>query len=285
MRHGSSVGASSLASIRDRVVGSQPTLRLCYAGGVADLTALLEAVLDAPADDAPRLAYAGAIAASAPERAELIELQIAQARARRAHRQPDDASVMRTGALIRAHGAAWAADVKPLVDGWQFLRGFVEVVTLGAAAFLDRAAELYRRAPVLHLNLTGVKPVAAALFGSPHLARLVSLRLAGEALGDAEATLLAASPYLASLEWLDLSRNKIGDAGLEAIAASSGLPRLGYLYFAANATPDPTPQHADEYDAESAIAKQLQVRYGRRAWLDARRRSSWPPERDAVEYP
>ena len=252
---------------------------------MADLTALLQAVVDAPTEDAPRLAYAGAVAASDPERAELIRIQIALARARKAHTAPDDPALARELALIRAHGDAWAADVKPLVTKWQYLRGFVEVVWLDAADFLARAAELYRRAPVLHLDLTAVKPVAAALFGSPHLARIQSLRLAGNALGDAEAALLAGSPHLSNLEWLDLGRNQIGAAGLEAIAASDRLPRLGYLGFSGNAIADPTPQHADEYDAESAVARQLQAKYGPRAWLDPRTRSTWPPPRDAVESP
>lgn len=249
---------------------------------MADLAALLQAVVDAPTDDAPRAAYADAIAASDPERAELIRIQLVVARARKTHTEPPGGAPNREGTLIRAHGAAWAGDVKPLVAKWQFLRGFVEVVTLDAAAFLAHAAELYRRAPVLHLDLTGVKPVAAALFASPQLGRIQSLRLAGNALGDAEAAALAGSPHLGNLAWLDLSRNQIGAAGLEALAASDRLPRLGYLGFAANAIADPTPQHADEYDATSAVAAQLQARYGPRAWLDARRRPSWPPERDAV---
>lgn len=252
---------------------------------MADLTALLKAVVDAPADDAPRLAYADAVAASDPERAELIRIQLALSRARKAHTALDDGSLSREFALIRAHGEAWAAGVRPLVAKWQYLRGFVEVATLDAAAFLANAGELYRRAPVLHLDLTGAAPVAAQLFSSPHLARIRSLKLAGNALGDAEAALLARSPQLAGLAWLDLSRNKIGAAGLEAIAASDRLPGLGYLGFAANAIDDPTPQHADEYDAESAVARQLQASYGPRAWLDARTRSTWPPPRDAVEYP
>lgn len=285
MRRGSSAESSSRASIRDRTAGGQPAPGLCYLVRVPDPTALLHAVVAAPADDAPRLAYARAIAASDPGRAELIELQLALARARKAHTAPPDASLHRELALLHAHGAAWAAGVAPLVDKWQFLRGFVEVVTLDAARFLAGAGELYRRAPVLHLNLAGAKPVAAALFGSPHLARIVSLKLAGNALDDADAAALAASPHLGSLEWLDLGRNRIGAAGLEAIAASHRLPRLGYLGFAGNAIADPTPQHADEYDAASTAAQQLQRKYGPRAWLDARPRSTWPPERDAVEYP
>ena len=46
-----------------------------------DLAALMQAVVDAPTDDAPRAAYARAVAATAPERAELIDIQLEQARA------------------------------------------------------------------------------------------------------------------------------------------------------------------------------------------------------------
>lgn len=93
-------------------------------------------------------------------------------------------------------GARWAANIRPLVDAWRFLRGFVEDVKLDAARFLTVAPELYRRAPVLHLDLTGVKPVAAELFQSPHLARIQSLGLPHNGLGDTEIAALADSPTL-----------------------------------------------------------------------------------------
>jgi hypothetical protein len=250
---------------------------------VPDLAALLQAVVDAPTEDAPRAAYARAVAAIDPERAELIDIQLELARADRAHTGPPPGMSNRQVVLLRAHGARWAADVRPLVDEWRFLRGFVEDVKLDAARFLTVAPELYRRAPVLHLDLTGVKPVAAELFRSPRLARIQSLGLLHNGLGDAEVAALAASSHLANLRWLDLSNNQIGAAGLEALAASRNLPRLGYLGFATNAVPDPTPQHADEYDATSPAGEELQRKYGPRAWLDARTRWRWPPPRDAVD--
>ncbi len=243
----------------------------------------MQAVVDAPTEDAPRAAYARAVAATDPERAELIDIQLELARARRAHNQDRQPGLIREEILLRTHGARWAADVRPLVDSWQFLRGFTDVVTLDAARFLTTAPELYRRAPVLHLNLTGVQPVAAELFQSPHLERIQSLNLRRNGLGDAEVAALAASPHLANLRWLELGINKIGAAGLEALAASRHLPRLGYVGFATNAVPDPTPRHADEYDATSPVAEELQRKYGPRPWLDARPRWQWPPPRDAVD--
>jgi hypothetical protein len=250
---------------------------------VPDLAALMQAIVDAPTEDAPRTIYARAVAAIDPERAELIDIQLELARARRAHAEDGHPALNREGTLIRTHGARWAADARPLVDSWQFLRGFIDVVTLDAARFLTIAAELYRRAPVLHLNLTAVKPVAAELFQSPHLGRIQSMNLLRNGLGDVEIDALAASPHLANLRWLDLGLNKIGATGLEALAASRNLPRLGYVGLRTNPVPDPTPQHADEWDATSPVGEELQHKYGPRSWLDARRRWRWPPPRDAVD--
>ena len=248
-----------------------------------DLAALMQAVVDAPTEDAPRAAYARAVATTDPERAELIDIQLELARADRAHTHTPPKLSNRTAILLHAHGARWTAGVQPLVDGWVFLRGFVEEVKLDAARFLAVAPELYHRAPVLHLDLTGVKPVAAELFRSPYLARIQSLDLRHNGLGDEEVAALAASAHLANLAWLKLNNNKIGAAGLEALAASRNLPRLGYVGLRANAIPDPTPQHADEYDATSPVGEELQRKYGPRPWLDARPRWQWPPPRDAVD--
>ena len=123
-------------------------------------------------------------------------------------------------------------------------------------------------------------PVAGRLFGSPHLRQIRTLSLLRNELGDAEVELLAASPHLGELRWLDLGLNRIGAAGLEALAASPNLPRLEWLGFRVNAVDDPTPQHADEYDADSAVARELQARYGPRPWLSAHSRPEWPPDRD-----
>jgi hypothetical protein len=123
------------------------------------------------------------------------------------------------------------------------------------------------------------------LFDDPQLERIVSLSLRGCALGDHGVALLARSPYLRRLEWLDLSDNGIGEEGLDALAASTSLPRLGYVGFAGNAIDDPTPAHADEYDATSEVGRARQDRYGPRDWLEAQARWRWPPDRDAVRRP
>ncbi|MEJ7600069.1 MAG: hypothetical protein WKG01_19330 [Kofleriaceae bacterium] len=250
-----------------------------------DLAPLYDAVIANPNDEGARLAYANAVRATDPARAELVELQLQLAKWRSERRSPPEATPLynRQHALRTAHGDRWAADVRDLASRWMFRRGFVEEVTLDARTFLARAPELYRRAPILHLTLTGAKPVVPALFGSPYLDRIRSLSLARNDLGDAEVATLAGSPHLAAMRWLDLSDNPVGQAGLEALAASPHLPALQYLGFADTAIPDPTPAHRDEYDADSAVAKQLVTKYGARPWLSAAPpRAEWPPDRDAV---
>ena len=252
---------------------------------MANLDALRDAVVAAPVDDAPRVAYADAIASTDPDRAEFIRLQLALARWRKTHEDPPErvTSSTRSRNLLDRHERAWSADVRPLVDECGFLRGFVELVELDAAKFLATAPELYRRAPILHLELTGVKAVAAQLFASPHLDRIESLSLLRNKLDDADAAVLASSPHLGRLAWLDVGLNAIGPAGLEALAASMHLPRLGYVGLAGNPVDDPTPRHADGYEHTSAAAEALMAKHGRRAWLDATQRPVWPPDRDAVD--
>jgi uncharacterized protein (TIGR02996 family) len=251
---------------------------------MATLEAQLAAVLAAPDDEDARLAYSDAVAATDVARAELIKLQIVLSRWRRNRENPPTRpqASARQAELLDKHAARWAASIAPHVKGWSFLRGFVEVVRLDAARFLETAPLLYRTAPILHLDLEAVKPVAAELFASPHLARIQSLELRQNELGDAEAKLLAASPHLDALKWLGLSNNAIGEAGLEALAATKNLPALGYLDFRWNGAGDPTPQDADEYSADSPAATALQAKFGKRPWLTAKPRFAWPPERDAV---
>jgi uncharacterized protein (TIGR02996 family) len=250
----------------------------------ARLDEMYEQVLSAPLDDAPRLAYADAVEAADPERAEFIRIQVRLASRRRLRWYPSQP----TGEynlehmLIRTRGTEWAGGLRRLIGSWQYLRGFADVIRTDAPAFLARAPEMYRRAPVLHLDLTDVRPVVAELFASPYLRRIRSISMLHQQLGDEAAIAIASSPHLARMEWLQLSNNRIGAGGLEALVASERLPRLGYLGFAANVAEDPTPRQADEYDADTAAAVEFQRRYGPRDWLSARVRHVWPPARDAV---
>jgi uncharacterized protein (TIGR02996 family) len=250
----------------------------------------IQRILDDPASTQARLDYADSLAGHDDARADFIRAQVALYEIRRRPKDPPEYGPLKSkeDKLVKAHGAAWAQPVRDLAQAWTFRRGFVEEVTLDAAGLLARAPELYARAPILHLTLRGVRAQARRLFESPHLARVVSLRLDENQLGDDEARALAESPHLASLRWLSLYRNQIGQAGLEAIAASGNLPQLRYLDFDANAAPSPTPSvggREDDYvhDMNYPPANlALRAKYGEKPWLTNTVWSTtrWPPDRD-----
>lgn len=248
-------------------------------------------VIANPDDDDARRAYADAIVHTDAERAELIDVQLKLAHGRRNHYLPDGKIDLytRQEALLNRRAKAWAAPLADLVLAAKFRRGFPEEVTVDAPTFLARADELYRRAPVLHLTVRNAAGHTAALFASPHLARLRSLSLYKCHIGDDGARDLAASPHLGNVRWLDVSFNDLGQAGLEAIAASPNLPSLGYLGFTGNKIEDPMPRIGgqDEYGAvhdmeHPEAGRDLVRRFGDRAWLTVPPRSDWPPDRDAV---
>jgi hypothetical protein len=154
---------------------------------------------------------------------------------------------------------------------------------LEARTFLEQAEALYRLAPIFHVDLDAPRPVLEALLDSPHLERLVSIDLSKAGLTDDDARRIAGSKRLRSLRYLDLGSNQLSDAGVEALAASDALKAVNYLGLRWNPCKDPTPQHADEYDATSAEAEALMKRYGHREWLDARpSRFEWPPYRQLL---
>jgi uncharacterized protein (TIGR02996 family) len=248
-----------------------------------DLTGLWHAVIASPEADEPRLAYAAAIAQADPPRAELIVVQLQWDRMRKARAAGDEGGTLalRSGQLTREHGQAWASNIAPLVDGWRFVRGFVEDVRMDAAAFLRTASDVYARAPILHLQLTALRPVTQAVLSSPHLARLRSLDLAHGDLGN-EAMALLASRDLPNLRWLNLDFNHIGRDGLDALCASQSLPRLAYVSLMSNAVLDPLPGIVDDYTTETSLARELREKHGPLRWLDFTQFRDWPPERDAI---
>src|SRR5205809_1057881 len=105
---------------------------------MADDAARLKAVLDAPDDDAPRLAYARWIEEQGDAaRGELIRAQIDLA-----HR---DWQEVRTGLasgaqhrikqLTDRHGRSWAGALADWVEAFSFVRGFVGWIKISARNF------------------------------------------------------------------------------------------------------------------------------------------------------
>ena len=254
----------------------------------AELARLHAEVLSNPDSDAPRLAYADAVAKTDGARADLIRMQLEIVRM---GRDGENSAVLdsRVRTLLEKHKDAWAKDVARVhgVKWIGFERGFPEHVHMSARAFIDHGLELFARARIRHLDLLEVKPHAAELFQSPLLARIHTLRMWRTQIGDEDARALATSPHLGNLRWLDLSGNQIGQPGLEAIAASTNLRSLQVLVFTDNPVPDPTPQIGEsDWNGEPSwryvteAAKQLETRFGKRPWLSSLKLN--PPPRNEI---
>lgn len=231
---------------------------------------LLARIVADPADDAAREAYATAVALAEPTRAELIRLQLAMRGIRRAGGTPSLHQVDRERQLVAANGRVWAGRVADLVWRFAFYRGFVEHVTLTASEFLNRAADIYRAAPIRHVTLSAARPHVARLAASPHLARLLSLDLSDNKLGDDAVAAIVDSPHLRGLRLLRLARNELGRAGAEAVVAAPSLSGLEYLDFRANKvelTPRPAPIKDGAIEIPM-LAHDLSSRYGRRRFLE-----------------
>lgn len=132
----------------------------------------------------------------------------------------------------------WAGELAPLVDYWVFRRGFVEEISLSAAAFVTYADRLFRLAPIQQAHIHATAGNVAALANCPYLKRLRFLDLSDERLGDAGVRALAQSPFLADLEGLNLTHCGIGDLGVLALASSPHLGRLRELYLDFNNVTD-----------------------------------------------
>ena len=202
---------------------------------------LLQAVLDDPDDDAPRLVYADWLQERGrpgdEDRAEFIRLQV-----QLAGMEPGDpkrrALEKREEALRNVHETAWRGELPKWAWDVAFRRGFAEKVSATARQFLKGASGLFRRAPIQSASLHNVLDEhAVALAQAPYLGKLHVLCLQGigpERITDVGAAALAVAPGVANLTSLSLIYNAIGTPGAQALAASPHLARLTSLRLEGN---------------------------------------------------
>jgi uncharacterized protein (TIGR02996 family) len=228
--------------------------------------AFLQAIIEQPDDDTPRLIYADWLDEHGdPDRAEFIRVQcelacLPEGDARRAGLK------LRERALLALHEATWAAPLRGRVASWKFRRGFVEQIATGAGKFLTQAEQLFRLAPIRHARLrrptwclqrlaecpylarltgldlggSGHLPVGGggsfllpsgvrALAASPHLHRLTTLLLAWTNINVFDVMVLASAPALTRLTTLDLSGNSLMTRGAEVLAQAPAFAGLTTL--------------------------------------------------------
>jgi uncharacterized protein (TIGR02996 family) len=196
--------------------------------------AFLQAILEAPEDDAPRLIYADWLDEHGnAERAEFIRVQITAEHTddvQRRLRLED-----RAQELLAEHEAEWVGPLPDWLDFWAFRRGWVEEAATTGRLFLSNAGELFRLAPVRVLHLRDLGPAAPAVLLHRLLGRLRHLDLSDNPLGDVDVCLLARSAHLSELRGLNLGNTGVRSPGAQALADSPHLAGLTELYLSGNA--------------------------------------------------
>jgi uncharacterized protein (TIGR02996 family) len=198
---------------------------------------LLSDVLESPADDAPRLAYAAWLKKNGhAERAEFIRVQC-----KRAQLDEDDPAqaglAKKENALLKKHGERWKADLPEWGrTGAIFRRGFVARVAIPLDTFVRQGAELVRVTPLETLELGSQDfegESVRALAQCPHAARLTELNFWFTDINDEGVEALAASPYLTRLRILRLAPD-VSPRGIKALAASPQLTGLTTLHLSSH---------------------------------------------------
>lgn len=193
---------------------------------------LLQAVVAAPDDDAPRLVLADWLTERGDPRGEFISLQCQRARG------VDDEEVLleRERVLLEAHGASWIPD--PSLIRVRFSRGFAETVEVLDAMALPQLEGFFAREPVRDLLFNSTQRLDAARFAAlPWIERLTSLSFRGPRPQSPAVLSRAQLPYvleargLRGLRRLTLSSQWLEDEGFALLSerGASAFPQLESL--------------------------------------------------------
>jgi uncharacterized protein (TIGR02996 family) len=203
--------------------------------------AFLQAIIEEPDDDTPRLVYADWLDEHGDaDRAEFIRVQCLQA----SLPWDDDRQselLAREAQLLARHYEEWTAvcsdwpDREDGTPGLGFRRGFIErVLNVEPDHFLRWAPALFAACPVRDILVDLLPGTFADLAACPYPAGLRTLRLSS--FQPAEALEICRSPRLARLEALEVwsclhsdgaFRNLLGIPGQEQPSALGSLRRLG----------------------------------------------------------
>lgn len=131
---------------------------------MTDHDAFLEAIIEQPDADFPRLHYADWLDERGDPRGEFIRVQCELAAHPKHHTAETGCPLRRREQeLLSTHGAIWANPIvsaAPLVYplSWQWSRGFISHITLSHDAFLVHATVLFLAAPIEAVTLSDKHP-------------------------------------------------------------------------------------------------------------------------------
>lgn len=255
--------------------------------------ALFQAVLDAPGEDAPRLAYAAYCDAQRDPYGEFIREQLARTAALRAGDMGAATRAWKVAETLEAEhrGGAWTNGVERFVREPRFIRGFVDKALVDARSYLEHGSELFRRAPIRQLVLYNVGALIMDVVKDPKLAQLVALSIdIGPTIGDSGIAAIASSPHLRNLRSLVIPDQEITPTGLDALCSTVELRSLIFVNLTGNRFEDPVERYGTDWatgqlDLTGAdlpqLGKALESRFGEIAWLHAPSRMPCYPPLDA----
>jgi uncharacterized protein (TIGR02996 family) len=216
--------------------------------------ALLDAILAAPHDDAPRLVYADWLSEHGDPRGEFIQIQCTLGRTLMgagattatplANNALKNLSVEelkeRETRLIKLHEKKWKLEA-PSLRSWYWRRGFVFAGVADAQQFADAMPKLLR-VPLERLNLTGFKASEVnVLLKAPAYSTLECIDFSSNRLSVRSAAVLRA-PMFANVKRLSLSGNDFSRADTMRVVSEAldTMPRLTHLYLGYSKMTDDT---------------------------------------------
>src|SRR6266702_3050247 len=101
-----------------------------------DHDTFLQAIIEAPDDDTPRLIYADWLEERGDPRGEFIRVQCALTNLNETDERWSPQK-HRERQLLAQYGTEWAGMLTGLVEEYEFRRGFVEYVSMAAPTFLQ----------------------------------------------------------------------------------------------------------------------------------------------------
>jgi uncharacterized protein (TIGR02996 family) len=194
--------------------------------------AFLDAIAEAPEDDAPRLIYADWLEDNAqPHRAEFIRAQCRLARME--EYDPDRLPLeQREAELLCVCEEQW----KPPLPTWArggyrhaFVRGFYDRLSVTATDMLKRGRGLFAVVPVSDLQIRNLLDKMPQVAACPLLGRLTALDFHENRLSPEAVRTLGASPHLGALRSITLTWTQMTAAHAQALAGWPTMPRMRHL--------------------------------------------------------
>ncbi|MBL8938464.1 MAG: TIGR02996 domain-containing protein [Archangium sp.] len=201
--------------------------------------ALLDGVLAAPDDDAPRLVLSDWLAERGDPLGEFIQVQCALVRGRfgaggkwvRSAKstlpfETREQLEAREQELLKLYEKRWVAPIRGAIRQWGFRRGFVNDVIADLSKFAAAAGTTLARTPLEKAKLTGLqREQLAGIVKAPAHPTVDFIDLAANRIDDRVAELMSA-PLLSKVTKLNLEMNPLGRECLSALSTHRSLKRL-----------------------------------------------------------